>query len=159
MGSRSVALLLLCACGHASGESTDPVVAGGRRVQPASVVSYLGATKDTGAIGQVWISDEAGYCAQVGTMDPCHANFAAGEGPLSGVYLHLSIRGATAGTYSVPTAGSAQLQAVTGAFSVIRISATSGSITFSALDSEGASGSYQLTFDDGSSASGRFQAS
>src|SRR5205814_10349925 len=142
METRSVALLLVCACGHASSDATDPVVAGGRRVEPASVVSYLGATKDTGPIAQVWISDAPGYCAQVATMDPCHANFAAGEGPLSGTYLHLSAVGTMPGTYSVPTGGSAQLDVVTGAFSLTRISGTSGSITFSTVDAQGAPGNY-----------------
>jgi hypothetical protein len=157
MKTASLTLVLLCACGHGQSADTDPIAVAGRKVQPAAVVSYLGPNADTGPIAQVWVTDQADYCAEVSTMDPCHANFFAGEGPLAGTYLHLTARGTTPGTYSVPTLGSAQLNAVTGTTSVSRMSATSGSITFSTLDAQGASGSYELTF-DGGSASGRFRA-
>jgi hypothetical protein len=151
------ALVFLCACGQGgSTGGTDPVVAGNRRIQPASVVSFLGPTFDSGPIAQVWISDQSGYCAQVATMDPCHANFAAGEGPPAGTYLHLSARGTLPGTYSIPTAGSAQLDVVTGVFSLTILDGTSGSVTFSTLDVERASGSYDVTFGDGTRATGRF---
>jgi hypothetical protein len=157
MRATSTIVLLLCACGQTS-DATDPVVAGTQHGQPASVVSYLGATADTGPIAQVWISDQTGYCTQVATMDPCHANFSAGEGPLAGTYLRLSARGTTPGTYAVPTEASAQAVTVTGAFRVDRLSAASGSVTFSTLDAQGASGAYDVTFPTGKSAVGRFQA-